>query len=127
MLLFPTTWAYLIGSIKASADKNQIVARVLEVFMKKQKTIYLVRTVASVLSGIVLIWLSYWGYDYLKYALRVQKESPTLFIPMIWSEALVFISMACMTFYTVLEFLEHLNSFVHTPKDMLAQTEEEVF
>ncbi|MPN25182.1 hypothetical protein SDC9_172589 [bioreactor metagenome] len=46
---------------------------------------------------------------------------------MIWSEALVFISMACMTFYTVLEFLEHLNSFVHTLKDMLAQTEEEVF
>lgn len=129
LLLFPTTWAYLIGAIKASADKNQIVARVLEVFMRRQKSVYLVRAIAAALSGVVLIWLSYWGYDYLKYALRVQKESPTLFIPMIWSESLVFVSMACMTFYTIVEFFGHVRDFIRTPQDVLTQmeVEEEVY
>ena len=29
LLLFPTTWLFMIGAVKASSEKTQIVARVL--------------------------------------------------------------------------------------------------
>jgi TRAP-type C4-dicarboxylate transport system permease small subunit len=121
LLLFPTTWLYLLGAVKASQEKSQIIARVLEIFLKKERSVYILRTIASVLSTVVLVWLVYWGYDYWKYLIRMQKVSPMLFIPMIYSEALVFISLTLITFYTVIESFENYFLFRTTPADRLVK------
>ena len=121
LLLFPTTWLYLLGAVKASQEKSQIIARVLEIFLKKERSVYILRTIASVLSTVVLLWLVYWGYDYWKYLLRMQKVSPMLFIPMMYSEALVFISLILITFYTVIESFENFFLFRTTPADRLVK------
>lgn len=123
LLLFPTTWLYLFGAIKASQEKNQIVARILEIFLKKERSVYLLRMIAAILSTLVLVWLVYWGYDYLKYLIRMQKVSPLLFIPMIYSEALVFISFIMITFYTILEVFDNYILFRKTPISYLAKKE----
>jgi len=111
LLLFPTVWLYFIGGMNASLERSQIVARVLEVFVKKDKAIYLIRTIASVLSLGVACWLTYWGYDFLKYSLRVDKVSPTLYIPTIYADALVFVGLVFMTFYTLLEIFHNYAIF----------------
>jgi TRAP-type C4-dicarboxylate transport system permease small subunit len=41
LLLFPTTWLYLLGAVKASQEKSQIIARVLEIFLKKERSVYI--------------------------------------------------------------------------------------
>jgi TRAP-type C4-dicarboxylate transport system permease small subunit len=111
MLLFPSVWLYFIGAMNASLERSQIVARVLEVFLKKEKSVYLVRSIASVISLIVAIWLTYWGWDFLKYSLRVGKVSPTLYIPTIYSDAMVFIALVVISFYTFLELVHNFDLF----------------
>lgn len=121
---FPTTWLYLFGAVKASSEKGQLVARVLEIFFKKMRSVYLLRGIAAVLSTLILMWLTYWGYDYLKYALRVDKETDMLFIRWIYAEAIVFVSMALMLFYTVVEVVEDIVLYRKTPVDAPVKSEE---
>ena len=79
------------------------MARVLEIFCKRQRSIFLLRGIAAFASSAILLWLTWWGYDYLKYALRLQKETASLYLPWIYAEAAVFVSMFLMTLYTLLE------------------------
>ena len=112
LLLFPTAWLFMLGTVRASAEKSQIVARVLEIFLKSPRAISALRTFAAILSTGVLLWLSKWGYESLRYLLRMQKESPTLYIPTIWYEAMVFIALVLMIIYTILELKEHIRHFM---------------
>ena len=90
---FPTVWLYLFAAVKASSERGQLVARVLEIFCKRQRSIFLLRGIAAFASSAILLWLTWWGYDYLKYALRLQKETASLYLPWIYAEAAVFVSM----------------------------------
>jgi len=114
---FPTTWLYLFGAVKASSEKNHLVARVLEIFLKKRRSVYVLRSIAAVFTSGVLMWLTYWGYDYLKYALRRHKQTDMLFLPWIYVEATVFISILFMLIYTIIEFVEYMRLYAKTPAD----------
>lgn len=126
LIYFPTTWLYLLAAVKASSEQSHLIARVLEIFFHRKKYIYLLRAVAAVLGSGILIWLTYWGYDFLKYSLRVQKLSDILFIPWIYSEATVFVCMALMLLYTIVEFLEYMHLFLVTPKAAFSPGKGEV-
>lgn len=91
---FPTVWLYLFAAVKASSERGQLVARVLEIFCKRQRSIFLLRGIAAFASSAILLWLTWWGYDYLKYALRLQKETASLYLPWIYAEAAVFVSIS---------------------------------
>ena len=73
----------------------------------------------------ILVWLTYWGYDFLKYSLRVEKTSDTLFIPTIYMDAMVFVCFALMLLYGIVEFIEYMHLFMTTPGDVPAIAEEE--
>lgn len=123
---FPTAWLYLGAAIKASAEKGQLVARVLEIFVHTQKNTYLLRMFAAVLSCAILCWLTYWGYDLLKYSLRVEKLTDSLFIRWLYIEGAVFISFALMLFYTVVEFIDYYNEYRTTDSKMPKLSNEEI-
>ena len=111
---FPTMWLYLGGAVKAASEKGQLVARVLELFIKKQKSIYLLRAVAAVGACAILCWLTYWGYDLLRYSLRMEKLTDTLFIPWLLIEGTAFFAMGLMTFYTLIEIMEYFAAYSRT-------------
>jgi len=116
ILLFPTVWLYMVGAANASIQRTQIVCRVLEVFVKNRlKSIYLIRSAASFLSFGVALWLDYWAYDYLKYALRVPRVSSSLYIPLIYAEIALFIAMILITLYTLVEGFYNLGQFHKAP------------
>lgn len=122
---FPTIWLYLGAGVKASSEKGQLVARVLEIFIKKQKTVYALRAVAAVISGGILCWLAYWGYDLLKYSLRMEKITDTLFIPWLYIEAVPFIAFTMMLLYSVIEAWEYCKAYRATDSGA-SKTAEEV-
>lgn len=122
---FPATWLYLGGAAKASSEKTQLVARVLEIFMKKHRSICLLRALAAVLSGGVLCWLTYWGYDLLRYSLRMDKLTDTLFIRWLYAEGMVFVCMALMLFYTAVECVEYIQEWMRASAEQ-GKIEEEV-
>jgi TRAP-type C4-dicarboxylate transport system permease small subunit len=99
ILVYPTLWLYFLGSVNASREDTQIKANVLDVFLKTARSKLIVRVAADVMALIVALWLTYWAWDYLRYALRVWKESPTLYIPTFYAECAFFIGLVLMTAY----------------------------
>ena len=100
IVVYPTLWLYILGSVNAAREDTQIKANVLDVFLKTEKSRLIVRVIADLLSVIVSSWLTYWAWDYFKYAKRVWKESPTLYIPTFWSECALFVGLVLMTMYS---------------------------
>ncbi len=101
MLVYPTLWLYFLGSVNASREDTQIKANVLDVFLKTDRAKLTVRVIADLMGVVVSIWLTYWAWEYFRYALRVWKESPTLYVPTFYAECSVFIGLIMMTIYAM--------------------------
>lgn len=107
LLVYPTLWLYFLGSVNASREDTQIKANVLDVFLKTERAKLKVRVIADLLSVIVSGWLTYWAWDYFRYALRVWKESPTLYIPTFYAECALFVGLVFMTFFALRYLAKH--------------------
>ena len=116
LLVYPTLWLYFLGSVNASREDTQIKANVLDVFLKTDKAKLIVRVIADLLSVIVASWLTYWAWDYFKYARRVWKESPTLYIPTFYAECALFIGLVLMTFYAAWYLVKNTRKLFSYPR-----------
>jgi TRAP-type C4-dicarboxylate transport system permease small subunit len=101
ILLYPTLWLYFLGSVNASREDTQIKANVLDIFLKTEKSVMVVKAIADTLSLGICAWLTWWAWDYFRYALRIWKDSPTLYIPTFYAECSMFIGLAAMSCYIV--------------------------
>lgn len=107
MLVYPTLWLYFLGSVNASREDTQIKANVLDVFLKTDRAKLVVRVIADAMSVVVSFWLTYWAWDYFRYALKVWKESPTLYVPTFYAECSVFIGLTLMTMYALVYLVKN--------------------
>lgn len=109
-LLYPTLWLYMLGAVNASRENTQIRANVLEIFIKTERGHALLALLGEIISFIVLLWLTWWAWDYTRYALRVWRESPTLYIPTFYGDAALFISLSLMVLYTLWHLSRHVRA-----------------
>ncbi len=116
VLVYPTLWLYFLGSVNASREDTQIKANVLDVFLKTERAKLKVRVVADVMALTVVLWLTYWAWDYFRYALRVWKESPTLYIPTFYAECAFFIGLTLMSVYAAWYLFQNARKLWTTPK-----------
>lgn len=116
VLVYPTLWLYFLGSVNASREDTQIKANVLDVFLKTERAKLIVRVVADGMGLVVVLWLTYWAWDYFRYALRVWKESPTLYIPTFYAECTFFIGLALMSVYAAWFFFQNARKLWTTSK-----------
>lgn len=116
LLVYPTLWLYFLGSVNASREDTQIKANVLDVFLKTDRSKLVVRVIADLLSVIVAAWLTFWAYDYFRYALRVWKESPTLYIPTFYAECALFIGLVLMTIYAARYLIKNTRRLITEPR-----------
>lgn len=107
MLVYPTLWLYFLGSVNASREDTQIKANVLDVFLKTDRSRLIVRVIADLMEVVVASWLTYWAWGYFRYALRVWKESPTLYVPTFYAECAIFICLALMTMYALIYLVKN--------------------
>jgi len=116
VLVYPILWLYFLGSVNASREDTQIKANVLDVFLKTDRSKLIVRVVADLMSLVTSLWLTYWAWDYFRYARRVWKESPTLYIPTFYAECAFFIGLVLMTGYTAWYLFKNAKRLAASPK-----------
>lgn len=104
-IVIPTLWLYMLGAVNASREDTQIRANVLEIFIKTERGHTILALVGEVISFVISLWLTYWAWDYFKYALRVWKESPTLYIPTFFHECSLFIGLVLVTAFIALHIV----------------------
>lgn len=108
MALIPTIWLYILGSVNASREDTQIRANVLEVFLRSERSRALLQAFSDLISIVVSVWMSWWAWKYFQYALRVWKETPTIYIPTFTYESALFIGLVLMTLFTVWHLLRNV-------------------
>lgn len=107
-MLYPTLWLYILGSVNASRENTHIRANVLEIFIKTERGHAVLAVLGEVISLTVGLWLLSWAWDYTRYAWRVWRESPTLYIPTFYSDIALLIGLGLMMAYTGLHLVTHL-------------------
>ena len=109
-MLYPTLWLYVLGSVNASRENTHIRANVLEIFVSSARGHTILAIVGEIISLIVGLWLLSWAWDYTKYAWRVWRESPTLYIPTFYSDIALLIGLALMMVYTAGHLARHIRA-----------------
>ncbi|OPX55528.1 TRAP-type C4-dicarboxylate transport system, small permease component [Oceanospirillum multiglobuliferum] len=110
--LVPTIWLYILGSVNASREDTQIRANVLEIFLSTDKARLILHIISEVISVVISLWLCWWAWKYFSYALRVGKESPTLYIPTFIYESALFLGLAMMTLFTLWHLVRNVQSLL---------------
>ncbi|MFD3189901.1 TRAP transporter small permease [Sedimentitalea sp. HM32M-2] len=109
-MAYPTLWLYILGAVNASREDNHIRANVLEIFLDTTRAHTILAIIGEVISLIVGLWLLSWAWDFTRYAWRVWKESPTLYIPTFYSDVALTVGLALMMLYTASHLWRHLKS-----------------
>jgi TRAP-type transport system small permease protein len=117
LLLFPTIWLYFLGGAIASRDRNHIECRVVTMYLKTASSLHLANSAKGAISLVVCLWLTYWAYEYLTYAVRVWKESDMLYIPLVLGESAIFVGLTLMSVYTLAETLNHGSAFLRQARE----------
>jgi TRAP-type C4-dicarboxylate transport system permease small subunit len=107
-MLYPTLWLYILGSVNASRENTHIRANVLEIFLKSPRQHTVLAIIGEIISLVVGLWLLTWAWDYTRYAWRVWRESPTLYIPTFYADIALTAGLALMMVYTLLHLVRHV-------------------
>ena len=122
-MVIPTIWLYMLGAVNASREDSQIRANVLEIFIKSERGHTILALVGEIISFIISSWLTYWAWDYVKYAWRVWKESPTLYIPTFYHECSVFIGLLLITLFIAIHIVKLVNQ-LRTPSSFVNKVKQ---
>jgi len=112
-ILYPTLWLYILGAVNASRENTHIRANVLEIFLKTERQHTILAIVGELISLGVGLWLLAWAWDYTKYAWRVWRESPTLYIPTFYADIALVSGLVLMMIYTASYLFGHVRSLAH--------------
>jgi TRAP-type C4-dicarboxylate transport system permease small subunit len=111
-MLYPTLWLYILGAVNASRENTHIRANVLEIWLTSEQQHRVLAIIGEIISLVIGLWLLSWAWDYTRYAWRVWKESPTLYIPTFYADVALVIGLALMMIYTAWHLWGHVRSLM---------------
>jgi TRAP-type transport system small permease protein len=109
-MAYPALWLYILGSVNASRENSHIRANVLEIFLTTKRAHIVLAIISEIISLVVGLWLMSWAWDFTRYAWRVWKESPTLYIPTFYSDVALVVGLGLMMIYTAFHLVQHIKS-----------------
>lgn len=107
-MLYPTVWLYILGAVNASRENTHIRANVLEIWLTTPRQHRILAIIGEVISLIVGLWLLSWAWEFTRYAWRIWKESPMLYIPTFYSDVALVVGLTLMMVYTVWHMIRHI-------------------
>lgn len=123
--VFPTLWLYILGAINASREDTQIRANVLEIFLSTERARHLLLVISELISLVISSWLTWWAWDYLNYAQRVWKETPTLYLPTFIYDCALFTGLLLMTLYVAWHLYKSIRFLLNPAEDQQAAVDHD--
>lgn len=117
LMTFFIIWLYMMGGSVASEQRSHIECGILTLYIKKDKTMRIFRSFKALVSLIICFWLTRWAFWYFQYSLKLWKTSDILHIPMFLGESSMFIGMAFMLFFSVLELIDCIRAVIQIFKE----------
>ncbi|HOC81819.1 MAG: Tripartite ATP-independent periplasmic transporter [Synergistetes bacterium ADurb.Bin155] len=100
-------WLYFMGASWGTADRSHIKADLMQAAIKDPRKLIWVKVVISAACVILTAMMIYWGWGYTVWGYTKRQLSPTLMIPMIYSQVSIFVGAILMFFYFCVELADH--------------------
>lgn len=117
LMTFFIIWLYMMGGSVASEQRCHIECGILTLYIKKEKTMRIFKCFKALLSLVVCFWLTRWAFWYFQYSLKLWKTSDILHIPMFFGESSMFVGLAFMLFFSVLELIDYIRAAIQIFKE----------
>ena len=115
-------WLYFTGAANGTRERTHIKADLLDVFIKDKRTLYIVKSVVTLVTVILAGIFVQWTINYFQWSLKSWERSPSLGIPMIYAQISLLVNAFLMLFYFFLEFLDYVRQAMgHEPFRFTAQ------
>lgn len=101
-------WMYFIGAAYGSRERSHIKADLLNVMVKDMKKLAFVKSLVTLFTLVMAAIMTNWTWNYVLWSLATFERSPSLRIPMIYSQVALFVAALLMTLYTFVEFVDYL-------------------
>jgi TRAP-type C4-dicarboxylate transport system permease small subunit len=101
-------WMYFIGAAHGSRERSHIKADLLNVMIKDIRKLMFVKLLVALFTLVMAAIMTNWTWNYVLWSLTTFERSPSLGIPMIYSQVALFIAALLMTLYTFVEFVDYL-------------------
>jgi len=101
-------WMYFMGAANGSRERSHIKADLLNVIVKNPKKLVYVKAGVTLFTLIMIAIMTNWTWNYVAWSLKTFERSPSLRIPMIYSQMALFISAVLMLLYTIVEFVDYM-------------------
>lgn len=100
-------WLYFMGAAWGTAERTHIKADLMQAVIKNPKKLVWVKTITALIAVVLAAMMVYWGYGFFQWGLQKGQASPTLMIPMIYSQSSIFLGAILMFFYFCVELLDY--------------------
>jgi len=102
-------WFYMFGASLGAWERTHIKADILLVFVKNSRRgMSIVRTISSSLTVFLCAATSSWALTYIDRAIDLHRTSSYLRIPMIIAQAPILVGLSLMTFYFLIQLIDHV-------------------
>lgn len=108
IIMFCAFWFYFMGSSAAAYEDSHITADMSNLFIKKEKTLLVVRTIKYFFSAAISIVGTVWSYNFLIWYLERNPRSPIYKLPEVFMVLPVFISFVLMSLYLLRYFIKEI-------------------
>lgn len=120
-------WLYFMGASWGTAERTHIKADLVNAFVKDPKKLIWIKALTGLISVALSLFMTYWGWKYVLWGITKGQMSPTLRLPMIYSQVSIFICALLMDFYFAVEFIDYFFQAIgKTPLDIGREEEEKL-
>jgi TRAP-type C4-dicarboxylate transport system permease small subunit len=101
-------WLYFTGAVYGSYERTHIRADLADVIFKNPKANARVKIIASAITCILALIMTYWGYVFFVWGIQMHAESPILQLPMVYAQTSIFFGALFMSFYFLIELVDKI-------------------
>lgn len=107
LILFIGMWLYFMGASYGAYERSHIKAELINIWCKSERSLAILRTVASIFTVILAVVLVTWTYPFFIWELKKGGTSQALLLPKIICQSAVFVGSILMAFYFILELVDN--------------------
>jgi len=108
-------WMYMMGAASGARERNHIRADLVHSVMKNERTYRKIQTFVTLVTFILACVMTNWCWNYVAWSIKSWERSPSLMIPMVYSQLSLLASAALMAFYFFIELLDNFRQAAGKP------------
>lgn len=96
-------WMYLMGAAYGSFERTQIKAEMIHLFIRNDRLLNAVRSLATAIAAVVAGYMVHWSYGYVRWSIVKNEVTPTLQVPTVYFQVAILIGAIVMMAYFLRE------------------------